>query len=570
MKGRINLFTIVITLGFVLVSARLFYWQIVKGSELSDLAKYQYGRNTTIQAPRGNILASDKSWLVARGDAYLVYAQAPQLTKTAKEVANNIAPIFVEDKEDKEANLAEEQRLEDLLNKKDLVWVALKQKISPEQKTNIEALGLDGIGFQLVEDRLYPEASSAAQLLGFVGKNEEGQDQGYFGLEGNYDLTLSGKPGYKKLEKDAQGKMILTGDEKQVEALEGIDLQTTINKSIQLTAEKKLKEGIEKYGASGGTVSVMDPTSGAILAMASYPSYDPRSYWDYSDAYFKNPVISSSFEPGSVFKVVVMASALDAGKVEPDTKCDICSGPVKVDKYFIETWNNEYHPDSTMTDVIVHSDNVGMVFVAQRMGADLLYDYLDKFQIGSLTGIDLQGEASPKLRERGSWNIVDLSTASFGQGIAITPIQLLRAVGAIANDGVMSTPYVVSTLFGSGWQEDIRPVYSNRVVSKEAADEMTAMMEAAAEEGESKWIQASGYRVAGKTGTAQIPIAGHYDPEKTNASFVGFAPAEEPKFVMLVTLNEPKTSPWASETAAPLWYDIAKDIFIYLNIRPEN
>jgi cell division protein FtsI/penicillin-binding protein 2 len=214
-----------------------------------------------------------------------------------------------------------------------------------------------------------------------------------------------------------------------------------------------------------------------------------------------------------------------------------------------------------MTDVIVHSDNVGMTFIGQKLGADPLFDYLDKFGIGKPTGIDLQGEASPRLREKGTWNIVDLATASFGQGIAVTPIQVVRAVSAIANDGVLVTPRVVATT---------KAPQSQRVISVESADQITAMMAEAASRGEAQWTNLKGFKVAGKTGTAQIPIAGHYDEEKTNASFIGFAPYDKPKFVMLVTIREPESSPWASETAAPLWYSIAKDIFPYLGIQPEK
>ena len=303
--------------------------------------------------------------------------------------------------------------------------------------------------------------------------------------------------------------------------------------------------------------------------MVSFPSYDPLKYYDYGDEYFKNPAVSDTFEPGSIFKVLVMASALDAGVLKPDTKCDICSGPLKIDKYSIETWNNKYYPDSTMIDVIVHSDNIGMVYVGQKLGEDMMYDYLDKFGIGSPTGIDLQGEVAVPLRKKDTWNIVDLSTASFGQGVTVTPIEMIKAVSVLANKGYSPTPQVVDKLSGDNWEEDIKPK-KEKVISEEAVNEITAMMVEAAKSGESKWINIKGFKVAGKTGTAQIPIAGHYDAEKTIASFIGFAPAGDAKFIMLVTLKEPSSSPWASETAAPLWYSIAKDLFLYFGIQPEN
>jgi len=223
-----------------------------------------------------------------------------------------------------------------------------------------------------------------------------------------------------------------------------------------------------------------------------------------------------------------------------------------------------------MTNVIVHSDNVGMSFVSDKMGADLLYDYLQKFGFGNVTGIDLQGEFTPEIREKGTWNIVDLATASFGQGIAVTPIQLIKAAAIIANGGVDVSPQVVNKLQGPGWVYDIKPQIGERVISEQAAKDITAMMVEAAKNGEAKWTSLKGFKVAGKTGTAQIPIAGHYDAEKTIASFIGFAPADNPKFVMLVTLQEPQSSPWASETAAPLWFSIAKDLFSYYKIQPSE
>ena len=264
-----------------------------------------------------------------------------------------------------------------------------------------------------------------------------------------------------------------------------------------------------------------------------------------------------------------MASALDSGKIQPDAICDICDGPINVDGYQIETWNNKYHPNSSLTDIIVNSDNVGMSFVGQKMGADTLYDYLQKFGIGSVSGIDLQGESSPALRKKGTWSNVDLDTASFGQGVAVTGIQMVRAVAAIANGGYLVTPHVVSQIQGDGWQRNVNIPSPVRIISSDSASQVTQMMVAAANLGEAKWTKIPGFdNVAAKTGTAQIPVAGHYDPTNTNHSFIGFAPADKPKFVMLVTLDSPTSSPWAAETAAPLWYGIAKELFPYLGVTP--
>lgn len=570
MKLRIKLVSLLFFVAFAALIVRLFFWQILNGQRLSSEARAQYQAGRNIEAPRGNVLASDGTWLAARADSWLVYASLPDLKEDPRRVADKLAPFFVEEDAGRKELLEEIDRLAQMMDRNGVVWSPLKHNVSNQAKENIAALNIEGIGFEREETRVYPEASAAAHLLGFVGKDEDGENVGYFGLEGYYNLTLSGKPGFVAEELDARGIPIPIGDNQEVSAIGGVDLLANIDKSIQLSLDKKLLEGIEKYGAKGGTAIVMDPKTGAIIGMSSYPSYDPASYQNFGNEYFKNPAVSDTFEPGSIFKVLVMSAALDAGVVEPDTKCDICDGPLKVDKYYIRTWNNEYRPDSTMRDVIVHSDNVGMAFVGQKLGADKLYDYLSKFGIGKPTGIDLQGEAAVSLREKGTWNIVDLSTASFGQGVAATPVQMLTAVAAVANDGVLMKPQVVDELIFSGWREDIEPIKVTRVISEKTADEITQMLADAAESGEAKWTHLSGFRVAGKTGTAQIPIAGHYDEEKTIASFVGFAPHEDPEFVMLVTLREPETSPWASETAAPLWYSLAKDLFIHFGIQPDN
>ncbi len=563
---RLKLLSAIFLIFFISLTARLFYWQIVKGDDLRRQANVQYKGTKITSAPRGNILARDNTWLAVMRPAWLLYADTPNIKEDSKKIAESISPILIDgngksESEYRQELLKEIDRIKNLLDKRGLVWIALKHKITTKQKEDIEKLGVKGLGFEQQEARYYPEGSSSAHLLGFVGKNDNGEDEGYYGLEGYYNITLSGKEGYLSREKDLKGAPILSNSIKEIGSRAGSDLKTFIDIRVQKMVDQSLKSGIEKYGAKAGTVVVMDPKTGGILAMSSYPSYDPSKYSEYEAGLYRNPAISDTFEPGSVFKVIVMAAGLDSKEITAQTVCDICQGPLKVDKYLIETWDKKYYPNSKMTDVLIHSDNVGMSFIAQKLGVGRMYEYLDKFGIGRLTGIDLQGESAVSMRKKGTWNIVDLVTSSFGQGIAVTPIQIVRAVSAIANDGLMVTPKVV---------DDDKKPEAVKVISKEAANDVTQMMVAAAQKGEAKWTNLRGFNVAGKTGTAQIPIAGHYDNEKTIASFIGFAPAENPKFVMLVTLKEPQTSEWASETAAPLWYSIAKNLFAHLNIQPED
>lgn len=554
---------------FVGLIIRLAYWQVVMGKSLSERARGQYNSNVVTSAPRGNILASDGSFLTLRSNMWQITANPKVLKDKPVEISTKIASFTVENKSNTASVSAEVMRLTKLLSKENSSWVSLATKITDSIKRNIEALDITGISFNEQEGRYYPEASSAAQILGFVGKDDNGEDIGYFGLEGYYNLPLSGKSGFVGLEKDPKGRPILLGGKKEVSAIKGVDLVTSIDKRIQLAAEKNLGDAILKYGAIGGSVTVMDPFTGEIIAMASLPSFDQGRYWEYDNAVFKNPIISDTFEPGSIIKPIVMAAGLDGGFIRPDTKCDICSGPLKIDGFTIKTWNNKYTSDITMDEVIIHSDNIGMSYLGKKMGADTLYDYLNKFGLGEKTGIDLQGEASPPLRKKGTWSDVDLYTASFGQGVAVTGIQMIRAISVLANGGYLPTPHVVKQIQGEGWEEKTSTGQMTRIISEKAAMEATQMMVNAANIGESKWAKMPGFNnIAAKTGTAQIPVAGHYDLTKTNHSFIGFAPIGKPKIAMLVTLQSPTTSPWAAETAAPTWYAIAREIFPYLGVQP--
>jgi len=562
---RINFLLIFFALFWGLVGYKLFYWQVLKSEELAATAERQHWVSFEIPAKRGDILAADGFPLATSEEAFLVFASIPDLKDKPQIIASNIASLVAGD--DKVEEL--EELIKQRLNREDLVWVPLRHKISRQTKEILEKLNIAGIGFKEEEKRSYPEGSLSAHLLGFVGMDINGKDKGYFGLEGYYDLELRGQPGFVRREKDASGKPILVGESKEEERINGKSLLTTIDRSVQLIVEEKLKSGLKSYGAVSGSVVVINPKNGAILAMTSLPSYNPENYWKYDKALFPNPIIASSYEPGSTFKILVMAAAIDSGTVSPGTRCDKCGGPRNISDYTIRTWNDKYFPGSTMTEVIQHSDNVGMVFVSEKLGKEKLVEYLEKFGFGKPTGIDLQEEISPPLRPKTEWKPIDLATASFGQGIAVTPLQMVRAAGIIANKGKLVKPFVVRKIIGEGKEKEIPQEEGVQVIKSSTAMIITEMMVNAVDNGEAKWAKPKGFRVAGKTGTAQIPVAGHYDEEKTIASFVGFAPADEPKFVMLVTLREPTSSPWGSETAAPLWFDIAKELFTYYGILPE-
>jgi len=578
---RIRIFQIAAYIVAAVIIARLFYWQFLAkvSTNLASLAN-----ESKIPASRGEIYAADGFPLVANQEAFLLYGQPNEIGSDPKAVANKLAPFLVsekystssaqlsvdEQKKKEEEIKSQEQNLAEKLSNKKLFWVQLARKVPLELKTKIESLSQKGLDFERDTKRFYPEASMAAQVLGFVGSDKFGDDTGYFGLEGYYDGQLRGQDGRLGEEKDPLGFPILVGSYRSMPPKEGDSLYLTIDRSIQYIVEKRLSQDVQKYGAKDGTVIVADPKTGHILAMATYPNYNPGLFSEYSESDFKNPAVSDTYEPGSTFKLIAMSAALDLSLLDPNTRCDVCSGPRKIGDYQIETWNKQYRPNSTMTEVIEYSDNVGMTFVADKLGTDRFFDYIRKFGFGSKTGIDLQGEVTGLIRPKDQWRPIDLATASFGQGVAVTPIQMVQAVQAIANGGKLINPRLVEKIVENGREIRIDLPAERQVISPKTAALMTEMMVNAVEKGEARAFAPKGYSIAGKTGTAQIPVAGNYDPTKTIASFVGFAPAQNPKFVMLVRFTEPSSSVFGSETAAPTFFGIAKDIFNYLSISPNS
>lgn len=555
---RFRIVLLIFVIFFGLIILRLFYWQIVKADELSNLGKIQYGVQVTIEPIRGEIKTSDGFSIAANKITYLAYAN-PKEIKNKNLVVSQISRELDVPIASVSAQIAQ-----------DLFWVPIKRGIDPDLKKKIENENITGLGFQQEFERYYPEASMAANLLGFVGKDEDGSSKGYFGIEGYYDRLLRGKEGKAVQIKDAVGRPILARIEgKDSFGSDGSSLVLNIDRSIQFLVEKRLKEGIETYGAYGGMIGIMDPKTGNILAMANFPSFDPGNFQEYASDLFKNSFISNLYEPGSTFKPLVMSAAFNEKLLTPQSRCPICSGPVSVGGYSLHTWNDKYYPNSTMTDVIMHSDNTGMVYTAQKLGLNKMLTYLSKFGIGSPSGIDLQGESVPSIKPKRSWYDVDLATTGFGQGISITPIELLTSFSSIANKGIMMEPHVVSSVIDqNGNVKKIQPKEIGRPISESTAKVMTEILVNAVNKGEAKWARVKGYKIAGKTGTASIPVEGQYDPNKTVASFIGFAPADDPKFVMLVILDRPTVAIYGAETAAPIFFSIARDLFTYYSVPP--
>ena len=562
---------------------RLLYWQVVKHDSLVAKAAEQREITTIIEATRGKIFSSDGSLLVGNEPAFLLFAnlnefkesyfEADGIEEIAEEIAEALLPEILQNQKypkklsefEKESIFDEEEkRIIKKLKSENLVWVPLAKKIPETTKNVIQKLEIKGLGFEDLSKRYYPEGNLASQLLGFVGKNEDGLDTGYFGLEGYYNDQLSGKPGRLIQELDASGNPILTNDQDGSFPTDGFDLTTTIDRNVQYVVEEVLEEGVKKYGAKSGSVVILDPKTGGILSMANYPSYEPNRWQAFEEEDFQNQSISQVYEPGSTFKLVTVASALDAQAVKPDTICP-CKGPIKISGYEIQTWNNKYNPNSSVVEILQHSDNVGAGFIGEKLGKDKFLEYINKFNLGSTLGTDLQGEEAGIIKERRNWSDVDLITASFGQGLSVTALQMTSALGVIANDGKLMKPYLVKKITTNDTEIEIKPEEIRRVLSTDTAKVMKELLLSAVEGGEAKNLIPKGYRVAGKTGTAQVAVAGSYDPSKAVASFVGFGPVENPKFVAIVKYVNP-TPIYGAETAEPTFFEIVKKLYPYWGI----
>jgi stage V sporulation protein D (sporulation-specific penicillin-binding protein) len=529
MRPRIQAMFLLIVCLLGVILLRLAYWQIVRGGQLRAAARSQYSDKDVEISKRGEIITSDESALVINRPVYNLGVYLPGFTGDVHGIPSLIGnvleyeitdPAIATDPARAPLKLTELKTNAIATMSARLAkggYATLAQNISEKVKTDILATGITGLTFDQDFTRSYPEASLSAHVTGFVGRDESGEPLGYFGLEGYYNRELESRVKIEALEKDALGNPLLTGSWELLPGRVGRSLKLHLDRGVQHAVVDELQKAITRYGAVSGEVVVMDPATGGILAMSSLPTYDPSKFHLYDSGLYKNPSIANTYEPGSTFKVLVAASAFNEGVIQESDHCDICSGPVQIDKYSIKTWNGEYRDSATPEDIIVHSDNTGMVWMQRKLGGEKLVDYIQKFGFGEKTGIDLQEEVASPLRK--SWGEVDYATSSFGQGIAVTSIQMVRAVGAIANGGRLMEPHVVSNVQGDS-DQSISPKVVRQVISKDAAQRTTDLMIKAVEYGEAKWAKPKGYTMAGKTGTAQIAVAGNYDEEKTIASFV--------------------------------------------------
>jgi cell division protein FtsI/penicillin-binding protein 2 len=540
---RSNLVIIFIVLFAFGIVSTLFAIQILNNKYWSALAQGQQSKFEDFSGERGAIFLAGNDFPVATNrDSFFVYVSPPEINDATATAAalNKILSI-------------DEKIILQKLNTKNSQFVVLKENLNEDEVKNLQEKSLKGIFLKQTRERFYPQQTLAANVLGFV----DGEGMGQYGVEDHYNETLSGESGVRKSERGPYGFLSSLGG---AGSADGSAITLTIDYNIQFMAEKLIKETCANLKADGGQIIVADPKSGAILAMAQNPSFDPNSYSDYAQAgnmdIFQNVATQKVFEPGSVMKPITMAIGLEENKITPQTEY-VDEGFVKFGGSTVYNYDGRKYGRQTMTGVIEKSINTGAVFVEELIPHHVFLDYLKKFGFFEETGIDLP-ETYSENNELNAGHDISFATASFGQGIGITPIQLIRAFSAIANGGKLAKPYVAVAQDGGG----------DQIISPETASKVIAMMVSVVENGFGKAAKIPGYYIAGKTGTAQVPEGGGYSKEKTIQSFIGFAPAFDADFMILVKLDNPAAKT-AEYSAVPVFRDLAKYIINLKQIEPD-
>ena len=550
---RLVFLLFIVAFGFIM--HRLFVIQVLSSDHYIPIQKFV----TVIKdlSLRGEIFDTNNSPLAVNTQVFTVYGNTDKLRKeyTIRQELQNILRI-------------KNSTMSAILDREE--WQKMKTGISTDTKDKIKQYYPTYINIEDEWVRAYPEGSMSAQVLGFVGRDDIGNPKGYVGVEGYFEQELRGLPSVSERESDLRGVSFIGGVSNGASGRAGMSLRLTIDRNLQKIVEDRLYKGVEQYDAKQGGAIVMEPYTGKIRAIGCVPSFSPEKYFEYKDADFTNGLISTIYEPGSTFKPLIVAMGLDTKSIKADEIFDE-EGPLSIGEYDIRTWNNEYSGRISTTQVLEKSSNVGMVQIIQNIKKQSVNDYLNNLGFREKTGIEIQGEAVGIVKNSSEWYPIDYATISFGQGIAITPIQLVSAFSSLANDGYVVKPTLVENITDSSGERvytsstvNKRTVYSPKTVST-----MKKMLNSAIENSEAIYPQKpEGYSFCGKTGTAQIPIEGHYDPSKTIASFIGFFPCDKPKMLVFVMYKEPAGSIWGSETAAPTFFEIAKRLILYYNIAP--
>lgn len=543
---------------------RLYFLQIYSFDYYKKLADNQHSILENIFPQRGEIFLQDSGALypvAVNKDIKMAYA-VPREMSDPSAVAKALAEILG----------LPENELQEKLSKSDDMYEVLKHRLSDDEAAKLNEMGLEGVHLSDESYRYYPAENLASQILGFVGWKGNGLG-GRYGVENYFDEQLAGHPGRLFQDKSNSGFWIPTGDKDIVPAQNGDGLVLTIDHIIQYETEKILKSAITKFSAQRGTIVVMEPDTGRILAMASYPDFNPNNYQGEDMSSFRNLAVADSYECGSIFKTITLASAIDAGKITPDTTYTD-TGVVSEAGYNIKNALGKAYGKQTMTQVLDMSLNTGAIFAQQQLGNANFLDYLKRFGFGSLTGIDLPGESGGNLTNLKNYKTdINFFTASFGQGITVTPIQMVAAYNALASGGKLMKPEIVEKIIHpDGTQEEVAPQEVRSVVTQQTANEVAQMLRSVVVNGEGKMADVPGYLVGGKTGTAQVASsdAKGYQEGQNIGSFAGFAPVDKPRFTVLVRIDNPKGVDWAESSAAPTFGELMKFLLSYANIQPSE
>ena len=555
-------------------------WQIFNSEYYSALAKSQYTDSSTQDSSRGVIYASDGTVLATDQPSWNVYAS---LSSIEEEREN-----FFSRKDDYVSTTSsilkvEQQDIEQLLTD-DFRYVPIAKNVDNETKKALEGEHIfasekaaenepPGFGyyFEKSEKRIYPNGEFASHILGFMGRDEDGNEKGVYGIEGYYFGDITGTNGYTYEEQDANGNIILTAEYDPVLPKKGKDITLTVQPNIQTLVSEVLEDGVKKQQAKSGSAIVMDPRTGEIIAMANYPTYDPNQYWRTGEkTIYKNKAVADVYEPGSVFKPLTVAIGLETEAIEEDTVCKDDTGYVKFyegtpDERTIYTWDKNPDGHITPEEYLQYSNNPCIVDTAVKVGHEQYYPKMKEFGIGEFVNIGLQDESNSYIKPYEDWILLDLAVTSFGQSISTTPLQMISALSTIANDGERMRPHIVQSVSSEEEVIEYEPEVLASPISKETANLTAKMMRSVVERGDAAIAfsqHLEDYDIAGKTGTAQIPKkdeVGYY-ADRVNATFIGFAPVEDPQMIMLVRIEEPQLGAYSATTAVPIWVDMFKEI----------
>lgn len=559
---RIFLLAISSLVLIALLGARLFVLQVFSHDYYVALAESQHNLREVLLPTRGEIFIRDKYSpdpypVVTNVNRPLVYI-IPQQIKDAPATATQLASILEMDKREILSKISDRVKK----------YVPLAKEVPEEKAQALLDLRLPGVFFEDETHLNYPENELAAQVLGFVAYDGD-RRVGRYGLEHYFEEDLAGKPGEISGVRGAGGVWVTSGDRKLEPANDGVDLVLSIDRAIQFKAEEVLGKAVALHAAKGGSVVVVDPKTGAILAMANYPTFDPNKFSAVADpSYYNNPSIQGTYEPGSIMKPITIAGGLEEGEVDPETKFTD-TGSITLEKFTIRNAENKTYGEVNMTTVLDESINLGAIFVEQKLGRERFIKYMENFGFGASTHITLPFEHKGNIENLYRGGELYPATASFGQGITVTPLQMVMAYAAIANGGKLYKPYVVSErVYADGRVEAVDAEVVRQVISSRTASVLSAMLVSVVENGHGKRAGVPGYYIAGKTGTAQVPYADRpgYDPSRNIGSFVGFGPVDDPKFAMIVKIDEPQDVKFAESTAAPAFGEIAQFILNYYQV----